>query len=231
MLVAMPGSINFTVPTTPPPAQARRGRSTSAAALADLHTNVRRCRRCALCHTRTHAVPGVGSLTTRVVLIGEAPGREEDERGEPFVGRSGRVLNQLLDEVGLRRDDVYITNVVKCRPVEGVPPGRNRAPTKAEIETCAPWLDAQLRMLNPEVIVTLGQIALSRILPGERVGEVHGRALRDGAKTVLPLYHPAMARYGPKWVALLRRDFRRLVPILQRQERSEHTPKRSSRKK
>jgi DNA polymerase len=173
----------------------------------------------------------VGALTARVVLIGEAPGREEDERGEPFVARSGRVLNQLLDEIGLRRDDVYITNVVKCRPVEGVPPGRNRAPTKAEIEACAPWLDAQLRMLSPEVIVTLGQIALSRILPGRRLSEVHGKTMRDGARTVLPLYHPAMARYGPKWVELLRLDFRRLVPILKRQERSARTPNRSSRKK
>jgi len=148
------------------------------------------------------------------MLVGEAPGRQEDLTGQPFVGAAGKFLDELLASVGLSRSDVYITNVVKSRPVSGLPPGRNRAPTPAEIAACAPWLQEQLRILRPKVIVTLGRIALDYFLPGRRIADVHGRSIPQGPVTILPLYHPAMVLYRRDWMRMLRKDFRNLRRFL-----------------
>ncbi|OLD35317.1 MAG: hypothetical protein AUI83_27430 [Armatimonadetes bacterium 13_1_40CM_3_65_7] len=192
----------------------RRTKSPKTRALAQLHDRIRRCDRCPLHRTRTQAVPGVGPASARIMLVGEAPGRREDLTGQPFVGAAGKFLDELLASVGLSRSDVYITNVVKSRPVSGPPPGRNRAPTPAEIAACVPWLHEQLRILRPKVIVTLGRIALDYFLPGRRIADVHGRSIPQGPVTILPLYHPAMVLYRRDWVRMLRKDFRSLRRFL-----------------
>ncbi len=149
-----------------------------------------------------------------MLLLGEAPGRQEDLNGEPFVGQAGRVLDDLLASVGLSRHDVYITNVVKSRPFTGPPPGRNRAPAPREIAACRAWLDEQLRLLRPQIVVTLGRIALESLLPGRRLSQVHGQPQRQGNYIVLPLYHPAVALYRRQLAQTLRRDFRALQTLL-----------------
>lgn len=192
----------------------RRQSSAKARALARLHEQIRHCDRCPLWRTRTQAVPGVGSPDAKIMFVGEAPGRQEDLQGEPFVGAAGRFFNEQLRAVGLSRSDVYITNVVKSRPFIGPPPGRNRAPTAAEISACVPWLQEQLRIIKPSTVVTLGQISLDQFLPGRQLAKIHGRPVTHGELTVLPLYHPAMARYGQRWQRLLRREFRQIVGLL-----------------
>lgn len=172
-------------------------------ALARLHAEIRRCQRCPLWATRTQAVPGIGPADASVVLIGEAPGRREDLQGEPFVGLAGRVLDALLHRAGLRRGDVYITNVVKSRPFIGPPPGRNRAPSPEEIAACRSWLDDQLRLIRPRIIVAMGRVSLDCVVPGAKISAVHGRPVRRGDRVVLPLYHPA--------VAVRRRDLRQVL--------------------
>ena len=188
--------------------------SARARALWLLHERIRQCERCPLHRTRTQAVPGEGPPDAQVMLVGEAPGRQEDLQGRPFVGAAGKFLDTLLLAAGLDRSRVYITNVVKSRPYTGPPPGRNRAPTPQEIAACRPWLDEQLRLLRPSVVVTLGQVALDSFLPGRRLADVHGRPQRAGGLVILPLYHPAMARYGQRWKTLLRREFLRLRRLL-----------------
>ena len=160
-------------------------------------------------------MPGAGPVTARIVFVGEAPGRQEDLRGEPFVGRAGAVFDELLSSIGLARRDVYITNVVKSRPFTGRAPGRNRRPAPDEIAACVPWLHDQLAIIRPRIVVTLGGVALDCLCPGAALAAVHGRRIAHEAFAVVPLYHPAMARYGPRWRAVLRRDFRRLRQLLE----------------
>lgn len=203
----------------------RRRLSRKQKALARLHAQIRQCDRCPLWKTRTQAVPGIGLASANIMLVGEAPGRQEDLRGEPFVGAAGRFLDELLASVGLSRGAVYITNVVKSRPVSGPPPGpstelraggagRNRAPAPEEIAACTPWLDEQLRIIRPKVVVTLGRIALEYFQPRAKISKMHGRPFKKGRTTFLPLYHPAMALYRRDWIAMLRKDFRRLARML-----------------
>lgn len=191
----------------------RRKRSSREVALASLHEQIRHCDRCPLHRTRTQAVPGVGSATARIMFVGEAPGRQEDEQGEPFVGRAGQFFNELLASAGLSRRSVYITNVVKSRPFVGPRPGRNRPPSSEEITTCRAWLDAQLQIVDPVLIVTLGRVALEYFVPDAILSCAHGRSLRWNSRTLLPLYHPAMAQYGRRWAEMLRADFRKIRQI------------------
>ena len=148
------------------------------------------CHRCPLGDTRTTLVFGTGNPLARVVLIGEAPGKNEDLKGEPFVGAAGHLLNELLAEAGLARTDVYIANVLKCRP-----PG-NRDPEAAEIETCTPFLREQIRVLDPEVLVTLGNFATKFVLKTDvGITRLQGKVQQTGRFKVLPIYHPAAAIY------------------------------------
>lgn len=165
---------------------------------------VRRCTRCALSGTRTNAVPGEGSPTPTVMFIGEGPGFNEDQQGRPFVGRAGQLLEELLGSVPMRREDVFITNVVKCRPPE------NREPAPEEVAACAPFLDAQIALLNPRVIATLGRHSLVRFVPEGRISTDHGRILRWRNRVLLPLYHPAAALRSTTIRATLEADFKRL---------------------
>ena len=153
------------------------------------------------------------------MLVGEAPGREEDLKGEPFVGTAGRFLDTLLASVGLTRGEVYITNVVKSRPFVGPPPGRNRPPLTNEIQACRAWLDEQLRIIRPQVVVAMGRIALEYVLPGRKISEVHGTPQRQDGRTILPLFHPAAALHRQALRDVLKQDFLVLGRLLRRQER------------
>src|SRR3990170_6126967 len=201
----------------------RRSRAARKRALAGLHKEIRSCTRCPLFRTRAEAVPGVGPADARVMLVEEAPGRQEDVRGEPFVGSAGRFLDDLLESIGLARDQVYITNVVKSRPYIGPPPGRNRAPTASEIGACRPWLDEQIRIIQPQVIVPMGRVALEYFLPNTKISHVHGRPVPHDGRTVLPLFHPAVAYHRTALRETLREDFQVLGTLL-RVPRKEGSP-------
>ena len=179
------------------------------ALLAQIAVEVRGCTRCALASRRTLAVPGEGNVLSDVLLVGEGPGAREDATGRPFVGPAGQLLSELLHAIGWEREDVFITNVVKCRP-----PG-NRDPEPGEIGACAPYLDAQERALDPAVVVTLGRHSLQRYLPGARIGAVHGRMRRSyTGQHVFPMYHPAAALHQASLRETLVRDIRGLPAAL-----------------
>lgn len=182
--------------TGPPPVAQPRGPSDPEerrAALDQIASEVRVCTRCRLWETRTNAVPGEGHADTEVVFVGEGPGQNEDVQGRPFVGAAGTFLTELVRSVGWRREEVFITNVVKCRP-----PG-NRDPEPDEMSACAPYLKRQLAVLDPALVVTLGRFSLQTFMPGARIGAVHGMARRvdpaSGAARAhaYAMYHPAAA--------------------------------------
>jgi len=169
---------------------------------------VRLCKKCPLSLTRTNAVPGEGPADAAVVIVGEGPGRNEDLQGRPFVGAAGRQLEGLLRDAGLRREEVFITNVVKCRPPE------NRRPTGAEADACSPYLERQLHLLRPTVVVLLGDSALKRFLPDESLGAAHGKLFRQGRVALFPTYHPAAMIYNRSLEKVTSDDFRSLGKIL-----------------
>ncbi|HLY24636.1 MAG TPA: uracil-DNA glycosylase [bacterium] len=174
--------------------------------LAALRRGVARCRRCPLWRGATHAVAGEGNPNAAVMVVGEGPGRQEDLSGRPFVGRAGRLLEQLLAHAGLRREDVYITNVVKHRAATPGTPRRDRPPLSGEIGACRSWLLEQIEILRPRVIVTLGRHALAAFLPAAAIGDCHGRPQAHDICTILPLYHPSYALHNPGVRPLLFRD-------------------------
>jgi len=166
------------------------------------------CHQCDLAQQRTQVVPGEGAEDAEIVFIGEAPGYHEDRLGRPFVGAAGEFLDQLLSLVGLSRDTVYIANVVKCRP-----PG-NRDPLPAEIQACKPWLDHQLAMIKPRVVVTLGRFSLARYLSNVSIGRVHGRPHVVGDIVCFPMYHPAAALHQGSLRKTIEEDMQRLPEVL-----------------
>ncbi len=184
------------------------GEATSVRELEQVATEVRVCPLCELARTRTHAVPGEGPAKARVMLIGEGPGWHEDQQGRPFVGNAGKFLNELLAQAGLKREDVFITNIVKCRP-----PG-NRDPLPDEIAACAPYLERQIAAIDPEVIVTLGRFSMSRWFPGERISRIHGQARREGRHLIVPMYHPAAALHQAALRGAIEADFAKLPKML-----------------
>ena len=180
--------------------------------LAVLHQEIRACTRCPLWHTRLNAVPGAGPADAAVMIVGEAPGRQEDAQGRPFVGAAGRVLADLLAEAGLQREEVFITNVVKSHPTDRKG-GSNRAPRRDEVAACLPWLQQQLALIRPRLVVALGTHALQAFLSGKKISRVHGRPFQHDGLTVLPLYHPAAALYGVR-KEILQRDMRKVRRVL-----------------
>ncbi len=181
-------------------------------ALREVAQAVSVCTRCALHFSRKRSVPGEGPADAQVMLIGEGPGFHENEQGRPFVGQAGKFLDELLALAGLKRAEVFITNVVKCRP-----PG-NRNPLPEELSACSAMLDQQLEILHPRVIVTLGRFSMARFLPNARISEIHGqpRWVDDG-RMIVPMYHPAAALHQPKLRPDLEADFARLPGYLQMQ--------------
>ena len=177
--------------------------------LDELRVQVESCRRCPLCDGRTQTVFGVGNPHARVMFIGEAPGKNEDLQGEPFVGAAGHYLNELLGCAGLRREDVFIANVLKCRP-----PG-NRDPRPEEIQTCTPYLREQTRTIDPEVLVTLGKFSTQFILKTQvGITRLHGRVQRAGKFLVFPIFHPAAALYDGAKREAMENDFVTLGQLL-----------------
>ena len=156
------------------------------------------------CSTARRMVPGEGNPSAAVMFVGEAPGATEDELGRPFVGRAGKLLGELLAEAGLAREDVWITNVVKARPPS------NRDPKAPEVAHCMPWLERELAILQPRLVVPLGRHALKHFAPDARIGAVHGTVLAVGGRELFPLYHPAAAMYNQTLRATLFADARAL---------------------
>ncbi len=179
-----------------------------AQALAQIAAEIGGCTRCPLHAGRNRTVPGEGNSLSDVLLVGEGPGAREDATGRPFVGPAGQLLDELLRSIGWARQDVFIANVVKCRP-----PG-NRDPEPEEIATCRPYLDRQEEALDPVVIVTLGRHSLRRYLPDARIGAVHGALRRSGGRFIFPMYHPAAALHQSSLRETLFTDMRGLPAAL-----------------
>ncbi len=180
-------------------------------ALEALHEEVRRCTRCPLHKGRTQAVPGAGPVTAEIMFIGEAPGFHEDQQGIPFVGAAGKLLNQMLEKAGIARESIYITNVIKCRP-----PG-NRDPKPEEVEACRGYLERQIEIINPKVIVTLGRYSMARAFPNEKISRIHGQPRRVDGRIYFPMYHPAAALHQPSLRRVVEEDFLKLKAVLEGQ--------------
>jgi DNA polymerase len=179
------------------------------AKLEEIESSIAGCRRCVLSETRTNIVFGVGNPTARVVFIGEAPGRQEDLGAEPFIGAAGKLLNELLAAAGLERGEIYIANVLKCRPPE------NRNPQPEEIEACTPYLREQLRAIDPVVLVTLGNFATQFVLKtGKGITYLRGQVHIAGRFSVLPTFHPAAAIYDRNKLPVMQEDFALLGRLL-----------------
>jgi DNA polymerase len=172
--------------------------------LEELHEKIRKCTLCPLHETRTHAVPGEGPVSSRVMFVGEAPGAREDESGRPFVGRSGELLISMIKEIGLSRDTVFITSILKSRPP------KNRTPTQFEVKACRPYLEQQIAITNPQVIVLLGGVAISSLVGPWKVSEAHGKFYETEDRTYFMTYHPAAALRFPKVKDAMKEDFKLL---------------------
>jgi DNA polymerase len=185
--------------------------------LEELNKKMSACSKCALRGTCRTVVPGEGSAEAEIIFIGEGPGKKEDELGRPFVGAAGKFLEEMLGTIKLKREQVYIANVVKCRPPN------NRDPLPEEIEECWPWLMEQIKTINPKLIVTLGRHSMEKFLPGRKISELHGKALRKeineiGKRVFYTLYHPAAALYNGSMREVLIKDFRRIPKVLEKIE-------------
>jgi DNA polymerase len=192
--------------------------------LSQIAEKINQCRRCDLWKTKRNYVPGEGSCHSKVVFVGEAPGREEDLQGRPFVGNAGKLLTELIDKkLGLRRDEVFITNVLKCRPPE------NRDPLPEEVRECSPFLFEQLEVLKPEVLVCLGRHSASLIFslyqldfPGISAvrGKIFEKDTEWGKLRLIAIYHPAAALYKPPLRGILERDFEKIASLISGDDKS-----------
>jgi uracil-DNA glycosylase family 4 len=177
--------------------------------LAQVAKEVSFCQKCALYHSRKKAVPGEGPANAEIMFIGEGPGFNENEQGRPFVGAAGSFLNELLAEAGLRRSDVWIGNVVKCRP-----PG-NRDPLPEELTTCNEYLERQIVAINPKIIITLGRYSMGKYMPGAKISTVHGQMRRVGDRFVIAMFHPAAALHQAALKPAILKDFSQLPKLLE----------------
>ena len=181
-------------------------------ALTELYQEIARCQDCELAKHRTKVVPGEGSEDAELLFIGEAPGWNEDQQGRPFVGAAGGFLDKLLDSIGLKREQVYIANVIKCRPPN------NRDPLSQEIQACCKWLDRQIEIIQPKMIVTLGRYSLARYFPNEGISKVHGKPRKSGNVIYYPMYHPAAALHQGNLRQTIEADMLRIPQILAQAE-------------
>lgn len=177
-------------------------------ALSELHEQIARCEECGLAKHRMRVVPGEGGEGADIVFIGEAPGWYEDQQGRPFVGPAGKLLDELLASVGMKREDVYICNVLKCRPPS------NRDPLPAEVNTCQKWLDRQVEVIGPKIVVTLGRYSMARFFPGETISRVHGKARKSGGVIYYAMYHPAAALHQQSLRQTIEADMLKLPSLL-----------------
>ena len=195
--------------------------STKQTKINKLRQQIASCARCCLHETRTNTVPGEGDADADIMFIGEAPGRNEDEQGKPFVGRAGKVFDKLLASIKLTRDQIYLCNILKCRPPD------NRNPLPAEIESCVGSLDLQIKIVDPQVIATLGTFATAYIfekfsVPAARISDVAGKVIDIqtpfGVKKIVPLFHPAVATYNPSKMDELIKHFKVMKKVIKQAE-------------
>jgi len=186
--------------------------------LEKIKNEVLSCKKCSLYQTRTHPVIGEGNPRAKIMMIGEAPGFNEDQAGRPFCGKAGKILDELLNSIGIKREEIYITNILKCRPPE------NRNPQKEELEACTPYLEKQIEIIKPEAICTLGNYSTAFIMKKygvagqiQGISKIHGKIFQS--KTlfesikIIPLYHPAVATYNINMKEVLKRDFKVLIKL------------------
>ena len=180
--------------------------------LTELYKEITICQRCELSQGRTKTVPGEGPENAEIMFIGEAPGFHEDRQGRPFVGAAGKFLDELLASIGLTREDVYICNVIKCRPPS------NRDPQPDEMAACKPFLDKQIELVRPKLIVTLGRFSMARYFPNTKITRIHGQPKRIGNRIYYPMFHPAAALHQPKWRSVVKEDMLKIPQILKEAE-------------
>lgn len=180
--------------------------------LYELRKEVENCKRCELYKTRTNVVFGEGDINSKIIFVGESPGFWEDRKGEPFVGPSGKFLNQSLQSIKLNREDIFITSVLKCRPLAGK---RNRPPKQDEIEACKPYLKKQIEIINPKVIVLLGNVALHALIDEKlNISKIHGKMIKKENIIFMPTFHPAAAMRFPKIREAMEKDFKKLKKLI-----------------
>ena len=183
-----------------------------------LNEEIRRCQKCRLCEGTTHAVPGEGPADADIMLIGEAPGYNEDQQGRPFVGSAGQFLESLLASIHLTRDDVFIANVIKHRPPN------NRDPQSDELEACRPFLDRQIALVKPKMIVTLGRFSMALAFEDARISRIHGTPKKVGDIVYFPMFHPAAALHQPKYRTFIEQDMLKIPDILANLQEVEPSP-------
>ncbi len=178
------------------------------AILDDVAREASLCKKCALYHSRKRSVPGEGPVNADIMFIGEGPGFYENEQGRPFVGAAGKFLEELLANIGMKREQVFITNVVKCRPPS------NRDPLPDELVACADYLDRQIQTINPKVIVSLGRYSMAKFLPNAKISDVHGQPLQVKGRLIVPMFHPAAALHQPSLKPSVEQDFQKLPEMI-----------------
>ncbi len=183
-------------------------RSAAEETLQQLAQEISNCQRCQLHYSRKNAVPGEGPANASIMFIGEGPGFHENEQGRPFVGAAGRYLDELLAKIGMQRTEVFIGNVIKCRPPS------NRDPLPEELAACSDYLERQIQAINPQVVVTLGRFSMARFVPNGKISEVHGQSFQVRGRLVVPMYHPAAALHQPSLKPQLERDFASLPDLI-----------------
>jgi len=181
--------------------------------LREVAVEVSTCSKCNLCKGRTKAVPGEGIPNAKILFIGEGPGFHEDKQGRPFVGPAGQFLDELLGSIELKRADVFITNVVKCRPPN------NRDPLPEEIKACDNYLDRQIEAIQPQVIVTLGRYSMTKFFGNEKISTIHGRARKVAGRVCIAMYHPAAGLHQVALKDVIREDFRKIPKLIEEAER------------
>lgn len=176
-----------------------------------LEEDILNCRNCPLHKGRTKAVPGEGNYHSKIMIVGEGPGRDEDLQGRPFVGRAGQLLTKLLEDIGINRNEVYITNVVKCRPPE------NRTPTPEEIKACKPYLEKQFNIIQPKIVLLLGATACKAIIGEEKITKIRGETIEIENTIFLPTFHPAaVLRDETNKLPIIKQDFQKLKNLIEK---------------
>jgi len=181
-------------------------------ALSQLYEEIARCQQCEIAKYRTKVVPGEGAEDAEIMFIGEAPGWHEDQQGRPFVGPAGQYLDQLLASINLKREQVYIANVIKCRP------SGNRDPLPTEIQNCRQWLNRQIELIGPKMIVTLGRYSMAMFFPGKSISKIHGTAQKRDNVIYYAMYHPAAALHQQSLRKAIEEDMLRIPSILAQAE-------------
>jgi uracil-DNA glycosylase family 4 len=177
-------------------------------ALTELYQQIGQCFKCDIARLRCKVVPGEGAENAQIMFIGEAPGWHEDQQGRPFVGQAGQYLDRLLASIGLDRKQVYIANVIKCRPPD------NRDPLPTEIQNCRQWLDRQIEIIKPKMIVTLGRYSMARYFPGKSISKIHGTAQKQGGVLYFAMYHPAAALHQQSLKIAIEADMLKIPRLL-----------------